>query len=35
VLFLAFADIAYQGGSIYHAMLDRNVFLMALAIVMT
>ncbi len=35
VLFLAFSDIAYRGGSIYHAMIDRHVFLVALSIAMT
>jgi cation:H+ antiporter len=35
VLFLAFADLAYRGGSIYHAMTERHVFLVALSIVMT
>ena len=35
VLFLAFADIAYRDGSIYHAMVERHVFLLALSIAMT
>jgi len=34
-LLLAFTDIAYQGGSIYHAITDRQIFLMALTILMT
>lgn len=35
VLFLAFSDIAYRGGSIYHVLSASTVFLIALAIVMT
>lgn len=35
VLFLAFSDIAYRGGSIYHAMTDGNVFIIVLSISMT
>jgi cation:H+ antiporter len=35
VLFLAFADVAYRGGSIYHAMTEHHVFMIALSIVMT
>jgi cation:H+ antiporter len=35
VLFLAFADIAYRDGSIYHTMIERHVFLVAVSIVMT
>jgi cation:H+ antiporter len=35
VLFLAFADIAYREGTIYHAMEERHVFLLALSIAMT
>ncbi len=35
VLFLAFADLAYRGGSIYQAMTDRHLFLLSLALVMT
>lgn len=35
VLFLAFADIAYRGGSIYHAISDRQLFIIAVAQVMT
>jgi len=34
-LLLAFTDIAYREGSIYHAITDRQVFLMALTILMT
>lgn len=30
VLFLAFADAAYQGGSLYHAMGERQIFTIAL-----
>lgn len=33
--FLAFADIAYRGGSLYHAFNDRHVFVMSVAILMT
>jgi cation:H+ antiporter len=35
VLFLAFADLAYRGGSIYHAMSAHHVFLISLSLVMT
>ncbi len=35
VLFLAFSDIAYRDGSIYHAMTDSHVLVIALSIVMT
>ena len=35
VLFVAFADIAYQDGSIYHAISDREGFIIALTILMT
>lgn len=34
-LFLAVADIAYRDGSIYHAVTQRQSFLIALAILMT
>jgi cation:H+ antiporter len=34
VLFVAFADVAYRAGSIYHAITDRQVFVLALAIVL-
>lgn len=35
VLFLAAADVGYRQGSIYHAVTDRQVFLIALAILLT
>lgn len=35
VLFLVFSDVAYRGGSIYHAVSDRVGFLLLLTIVMT
>ncbi|ALP53902.1 cation transporter [Candidatus Tenderia electrophaga] len=35
VLFLAFADVSYRGGSIYHAISDRQLFVIAIAQVMT
>jgi cation:H+ antiporter len=35
VLFLAFADVAYRDGSIYHTMTQHHVFMVALSIVMT
>jgi cation:H+ antiporter len=35
VLFLAFSDLAYRGGSIYHEMTEGNVFIIALSIAMT
>jgi cation:H+ antiporter len=34
VLFLAFADIAYRGGSIYHAISDREVFIVSLTLLL-
>lgn len=34
-LMLAFSDIAYREGSIYHALTERQTFLMALTILMT
>ena len=34
-LFIASSDIAYRGGSIYHAISERTVFWMALVLVMT
>ena len=34
VLFVSFADVAYRAGSIYHAITDRQVFVLALAIVL-
>lgn len=35
VLFLAFSDVAYRQGSLYHAFTDANVALLAMAILMT
>ncbi|MGF1538320.1 MAG: sodium:calcium antiporter [Elainellaceae cyanobacterium] len=35
VLFVAFADIAYRDGSIYHAISNREAFIMSLTILMT
>jgi cation:H+ antiporter len=35
VLFLGFADIAYRDGSIYHAVTDRDVFMIAVAILIS
>lgn len=35
VLFLAFADIAYRDGSIYHAFTSAHVFVIAVTILMT
>jgi cation:H+ antiporter len=35
VLFLAFADLVYRDGSLYHALIERHVFLIAVSIVMT
>ncbi len=35
VLFLAFADVAFREGSIYHAATQRQVFMIALAILLT
>jgi len=35
VLFLAFADAAYREGSIYHAMTDQHVFIIALTMMMS
>lgn len=35
VLFLAFSDIAYRQGSIYHAITDPEKFMIALTILMT
>ncbi|HEY9845906.1 MAG TPA: hypothetical protein V6D03_06875, partial [Candidatus Caenarcaniphilales bacterium] len=34
-LLLAFSDIAYRKGSIYHALTEREIFLLALTILMT
>lgn len=35
VLFLSFSDFAYRGGSIYHAISERQVFFMALTMLLT
>lgn len=35
LLFLAFADLAYRQGSIYHAVGERQVFIIALTILLT
>ena len=35
VLFVAFADVAYRDGSIYHAIVDEQVFIVALTMIMT
>lgn len=35
LLFLAFSDVAYRSGSIYHAMTDRQVFMIALTLLLT
>jgi cation:H+ antiporter len=35
VLFIAFADVAYRDGSIYHAMVNQQVFIIALTLLMT
>lgn len=35
VLFIAFSDIAYREGSIYHAMANEQVFIIVLTILMT
>ena len=34
VLFLAFSDIAFRGGSIYHAISDREIFVVSLTLLM-
>lgn len=34
VLFIAFADVAYREGSIYHAMTDQQVFIIALTLLL-
>ncbi|HZY65276.1 MAG TPA: hypothetical protein VFE21_05295 [Rubrobacteraceae bacterium] len=34
-IFIAFSDIAYRDGSIYHAISDRQVYLISLTILMT
>lgn len=35
MLFLSFSDVAYRDGSLYHAMTDRQVFLISIGIVMS
>ena len=35
VLFIAFSDVAYRGGSIYHAIAERQVFIIALTLILT
>ncbi|MFW6031680.1 MAG: sodium:calcium antiporter [Myxococcota bacterium] len=35
VLFVAFADVAYRDGSIYHAMTNQQVFIIALTLLLT
>lgn len=35
VLFISFADIAYREGSIYHAISNRQIFIIALTILLT
>lgn len=35
LLFVSFADVAYRAGSIYHAMTDRQVFVIALTLLLT
>jgi cation:H+ antiporter len=35
VLFMAFADLAYRQGSLYHALSERQIFMIALTIVLT
>ncbi len=35
VLFLAFSDVAFRGGSIYHTAASRHVFVIALTILLT
>lgn len=35
VLFLAFADVAYRPGSLYHAVEHQQLFLLALSVVLT
>ena len=35
VLFVAFADVGYRAGSIYHAITDQQVFVIALTILLT
>jgi cation:H+ antiporter len=35
VLFIALADVAYRDGSIYHAISDRQLFILALTLLLT
>jgi cation:H+ antiporter len=35
VLFVAFSDVGYRAGSIYHAMTDQQVFIIALTLLLT
>lgn len=35
VLFLAFSDFAYRGGSIYHTITQRQIFIISLTILLT
>jgi cation:H+ antiporter len=35
VLFLAFSDIAYRSGSIYHTITQRQIFIISLSILLT
>jgi cation:H+ antiporter len=35
VLFIAFADIAYREGSIYHAIVSQQIFIIALTLLLT
>ena len=35
ILFLAFSDLAYRNGSIYQALTENEIFILALTIVMT
>jgi cation:H+ antiporter len=35
ILFLAFSDIAYRSGSLYHAITERQLFMMALTLLLT
>lgn len=35
VLFVAFSDVGYRAGSIYHAITDQQVFIIALTLLVT
>ena len=35
VLFVAFSDVAYRGGSIYHAITSQQIFVIALTLLLT